>query len=317
VLAAGTVVAVQIPYPLLPTGGAGRLWLTVGQIVAFFVASVSHAALRRGWSFTSGYLAITLVVGFTAEAVGIRTGWPFGRYSYTDRLGPEIAGVPALIVLGWAMMTYPALLAARRLTARWRTDRRLTAAAASPRHHRGGDVAVMPAEGASTGGLGRAVVTAVAGGVLLAGWDLFLDPRMAAEGFWTWPPGGWPALNGIPLSNAVGWLAVGALLVALVDRLPDPTRAQAAAHAETDARPPAAAGNDDSRPDGSGGTDGDGVLLALLGWTYGSWVFAYLAFFRQPWVALAGGVGMGLPLLALAVPAAAVLRRRRASRPAS
>ncbi|WP_063630177.1 carotenoid biosynthesis protein [Pseudofrankia saprophytica] len=262
------VVAAQIPYPLLPAGGRGRLWLTAAQIVAFFVASASHAALRRGWVFTAGYLVLTIGLGFAAEVVGVRTGWPFGRYSYTGGLGPEIVGVPLLILLGWAMMTYPALLFARWLT------------------HRQGD---------TPGTRGHDALTAIAGGVLLAGWDLFLDPRMVAEGFWGWAPGGGPALNGIPLTNAVGWLCVGTVLVALVDRLPDPTRRRA--------------------PEDGHRLAGDGVPLLLLCWTYGSWVFACLVFFGQLTVALAGGVGMALPLLPVAFLAAARAVRRLAHQP--
>ncbi|ONH30502.1 hypothetical protein BL253_13525 [Pseudofrankia asymbiotica] len=298
-LAAVLVVAAQIPYPLLPAGGRGRHWLTAAQILAFFVASVSHAALRRGRAFTAGYLALTIGLGFTAEAVGVRTGWPFGRYTYTGRLGPAIAGVPPLILLGWAMMTYPALLLARRLT---------QPPAHAPRKHSPDVLAVSgilgrhgwmadpwPVDDRARGTWRRAVATAVAGGMLLAGWDLFLDPRMVAEDFWRWAPGGGPALNGIPLTNAVGWLCVGTVLVALVDRLPDPTR-----------RP----GRETSR-----WPAGDGVPLALLCWTYGSWVLACLVFFDQPMVALAGGVGMALPLLPRAPRAAARAVRRLAYRP--
>ncbi|MBL7501600.1 carotenoid biosynthesis protein [Frankia nepalensis] len=273
-LAAAAVVAAQIPYPLLPAGGGGRAWLTIGQVLAFFVASASHAAHRRGRVFAAGYLAITVGLGFAAEVVGLRTGWPFGHYSYTGRLGLEVAGVPAIIPLGWAMMAYPALLAGR-----W---------------------------SAANAGLGPAgprarVATALAGGVLLAGWDLFLDPRMVAEGFWVWEPGGGPALNGIPLTNAAGWLLVGATLVALLDRLPDPARRPAPD------RPAAPR----QRPGPVRWPAGDGVPLFLLCWTYGSWVLACLAFFGQPSVALAGAVGMALP----ALPRALARRPRPATPP--
>ncbi|OHV61385.1 carotenoid biosynthesis protein [Pseudofrankia sp. BMG5.36] len=300
-LAAALVVAVQIPYPLLPAGGSGRRWLTAGQVVAFFVASASHAALRRGWAFTSGCLGLTIGLGFAAEVVGVHTGWPFGRYSYTGRLGPKIVGVPPLILLAWAMMTYPALLLAR-----WLTDRPANA----PRTHclDAFTVSGIPddrqrwttrppsardqASGRTSGRWRRATMTAIAGGVLLAGWDLFLDPRMVAEGFWRWAPGGGPTLNGIPLTNAAGWLGVGTVLVALLDRLPDATYRPAPKHGRWPA--------------------GDGVPLVLLCWTYGSWVLACLIFFGQPMVALAGGVGMALPLL----PAAArAVRRRLTNRP--
>jgi putative membrane protein len=242
------VVAAQIPYPLLAAGGTGRAWLTAAQVLAFFTASVSHAAHRRGWGFTARYLTLTVALGLVAEVVGLRTGWPFGRYAYTNGLGPEIGGVPVIIPLAWSMMAYPALLFGRR-------------------------AATIRGPGAA----GRAV-TALVGGMLLAGWDLFLDPRMVAEGFWAWAPSDGPGLNRIPLTNTAGWLVVGTVLVAVLDRLPDPTSGRAGNSA-------------------AGWPTGDGVPLCLVWWTYGSWLLACVAFFGQPLVALVGGVGMGLPLL--------------------
>jgi putative membrane protein len=269
--AAAAAVAAQIPYPLLPAGGAGRVWLTAGQILAFLAASASHAAHRRGLAFTVRYLVLAVGLGLAVEVLGLHTSWPFGHYAYAGRLGPEVAGVPVLIPLGWAMMAYPALLCGRH------------AAVSAGRHSAG-----------SAGGPAR-LMAALAGGVLLAGWDLFLDPRMVAEGFWAWAPGGGPRLNAIPLTNTAGWLLVGTMLVALLDRLPDPTR-----------RPPASDTGIPSRhrPAGWGWTAGDRVPMILLGWTYASWVLACLVFFGQPAVALAGGVGMALPTLIRALRAA-------------
>jgi putative membrane protein len=257
-LAAAAVVAAQIPYPLLPAGGNGRAWLTAAQVLAFFTASVSHAARRRGWTFTTRYLTFTVALGLVVEVIGLRTGWPFGRYAYSNGLGPEIGGVPVVIPLAWSMMAYPALLFGRH------------AAARAPRP-----------------GLAARALTALVGGMLLTGWDLFLDPRMVAEGFWAWDPGGGPGLNGIPLTNAAGWLVVGTVLVAVMDRIPDPTRGD----------PIVGGDGADERPGTRGWPAGDGVPLFLLGWTYGSWLLACVAFFGQPMVALAGGIGMALPLL--------------------
>ena len=40
-------------------------------------------------------------VGLAAEAVGVRTGFPFGDYSYADTLGPTVLGVPVVVPLAW------------------------------------------------------------------------------------------------------------------------------------------------------------------------------------------------------------------------
>jgi uncharacterized membrane protein len=104
--------------------------------------------------------------------------------------------------------------------------------------------------------LGRRVLAA---GAALASWDLFLDPQMVHEGYWTWDHPS-PGLNGIPLTNHLAWLVVALLMAACL---------------------PARAGD-------------DRVPVALFLWTWGSSVLANVAFFGRPGVALAGGLAMGL-----------------------
>jgi putative membrane protein len=109
--------------------------------------------------------------------------------------------------------------------------------------------------------LGHRVIATAWG---LASWDLFLDPQMAREGYWRWDDPS-PGLNGIPLTNHLGWLVVALAMAALL-----PAR----------------------RAD-------DRVPVALLLWTWASSVLANLAFFGRPGVALAGGFAMAV----VAVPA--------------
>jgi putative membrane protein len=175
VLAAATIAA-QIAWPL--TSGSTRDLVTVVTVVLFFLTSASHALLTRGWAWAAGWFVTSAGIGFLAEYAGTRTGLPFGDYSYADTLGPTIAGVPAIIPLAWAMMSYPALLAARRLV---------------------------------RGPLLTPVVAAVA----LASWDLFLDPQMVGEGYWKWAKRG--VYRGIPLSNYLGWFVTGLAVMALLE----------------------------------------------------------------------------------------------------
>ena len=68
----------------------------------------------------------------------------------------------------------------------------------------------------------RAPRVALAAGALTA-WDVFLDPRMAREGYWSWPGGG--RYEGIPASNFLGWFLTGAgvfAVWAVVDGDDDP-----------------------------------------------------------------------------------------------
>jgi putative membrane protein len=201
VLAAAAVLA-QIAYPLL--SGSALLAATVAGVVLFAAASVVDAGAR--WTARAA-LTLLLVaggLGLLAEAVGVRTGVPFGSYAYAGTLGPAVLGVPLLVPLAWTMMAYPCLVLARRL--------------ASGRARAG-----SLAGGA---GAGRRLRVAVLGGLTLASWDLALDPQMVAAGHWTWahPEPALPGVPGIPLTNYAGWVLVSLVMVAALDRLlPDGT----------------------------------------------------------------------------------------------
>jgi putative membrane protein len=183
-LAAVTVLA-QISYPLLEGQTLRRV--TIAVVVLFCATSLAHAAGYLGAAAAGRVLAVAGGIGLAAEAVGVRTGFPFGSYSYTGTLGPQVLGVPLVIPLAWAMMAYPALLLGRTLAR-------------------------------------RTFVVALIGGVALAAWDLFLDPQMVGDGHWTFssPEPSLPGVPGIPLTNYAGWLLVSVLVVgALHVVLPD------------------------------------------------------------------------------------------------
>lgn len=257
-LLAGVTIGTQILYPL--ASASARQTVTVLSVVFFFGASITHAFLTRGGAWTVAFGMVTLGGGLAVEAVGVRTGWPFGDYTYGSALRPVAADVPVVVPLAWAMMAYPALLLGQR--------------------------AARAAGAVRVAGAG---LTAAVGGATLVTWDLFLDPQMVAEGYWTWAAAE-PALNGIPLTNALGWTMIGTLMVGALATLPE----TAGPHLAT------------TRPD-------DRVPLLLLAWTYLSSILANLAFFDRPWVALTGGLGMALPLGAVA----ALERRREPREPAA
>jgi uncharacterized membrane protein len=179
---AGAVVLAQIAYPLTPAGSA-RDGLTVATVLLFAAASVLHAATSRG---VLAAVALVVVVGgggLLAEALGVASGVPFGRYDYADTLGPAVLGVPVLIPLAWVMMAWPAYLVGVRL---------------------------------GRGPLARVAVAAVA----LASWDLFLDPQMVDAGHWRWadPSPALPGVPTVPITNYAGWALVAFALMALLDR---------------------------------------------------------------------------------------------------
>jgi uncharacterized membrane protein len=229
-LLALAVIGLEIAYAL--TAGTDRRDITIAVVIVFFLASTVHALAWRGLWWTLAFLVVTVGGGLAIEAVGVRNGWPFGDYVYAaDRLGPTVLDVPAVIPLAWAMMAYPALIVARRL---------------------------------STGVL----TTPLVGALALASWDLFLDPMMTGDGFWTFrdPTPALRHVPGVPVSNYLGWALAAFAMMLLLDRLPRRV-----------------------------GNDGPPAVLYL--WTFASAVVGNAFFFDRPWVAVYGGVAMGVVVL--------------------
>jgi putative membrane protein len=182
------LVLTAIAYPL--TSGTARdavSWAIVGLGATL---SVVHAGLARGGRVGGGLLLVVSGTAVAFEAVGLATGFPYGRYEYSATLGPTLLGVPFLVPLAWLMMAWPSWVLADRLT------RRVGAA------HR--DV--------------TRVGTAAA---VFAAWDVVLDPQLVQAGYWTWahPDPGLPGIPTVPLTNLAGWLLAGAVLMTLLSLL--------------------------------------------------------------------------------------------------
>jgi putative membrane protein len=234
------LVASQVGYSRLPE--RRREAATRGIVGLMLATALADAAAARGRARGPATVAAAGALGFGAELVGVTTGRPFGHYRYGPGLGTRVGGVPLLAGAAWAMMARPAWVVGGLLARR------------------------------------RAARVALASGALAA-WDVFLDPRMVREGYWSWPGGG--RYEGVPASNFAGWAITGAGVFAvwsLLDAGDDPVY------------------------------DGDGALALYL-WTWVGESFASAVLWRRPRVAAAGGLAMG----AFAVPALAARRRRRAA----
>jgi uncharacterized membrane protein len=179
----------------------GRWWvvgLTGAYAVLWFGGVLAHLLWgktpeRAGWTapaFLGCAAALVLVAeagarrwlvgvgmaGLLVEMFGATTGLPFGRYSYTDVLQPQLAGVPAAMFCAWVILiAYVRALLAPLGWRRWR------------------GVAI-----------GAAWMTAI---------DLAIDPvATRALDFWRWhTPGDY---YGVPLSNFAGWFVVSAFVLA-------------------------------------------------------------------------------------------------------
>ncbi|QXJ22248.1 carotenoid biosynthesis protein [Actinomadura graeca] len=169
------MVAAQVASGLRP----GSIRLTGVVVVLLAACAVAFLAGAHGPKPALGAFGGTVLVGYAAEWIGVRTGVPFGDYSYTPLLRPQPGGVPVVVALAWGGMG----LAAHAVAS-----------------------AIVPAGGLARWAAGAAALTA---------WDLFLDPQMLRLGLWTWADGG--PYRGVPLTNFAGWLAVSLLVMAVVD----------------------------------------------------------------------------------------------------
>lgn len=169
----------------LPPLDYNRLSTQLGILCVLFGigASLFHMAHTQGWRATLWLLGICTVLAGGTELLGVLTGFPFGPYEYTDRLGPKFLGhVPYVIPPSWFMMLYPALHLSFMLgVPRW----------------------AVP----------------IAASALLTWWDVAMDaavsnsrvdPGPAAFVYWFWDVDG--AFYGMPLQNWLGWFATGLLL---------------------------------------------------------------------------------------------------------
>lgn len=166
------LIAVEAVRPWIDLPGLGN----IGFTLVFVGFSVLHCAACEGWRRTGLFFATAAVVSYLLEEIGVRTGLVYGPYHYSDMLGPKLGHVPVLIPLAWFMMIYPSWMVARAMLA-------------------GIDTRTV---------MGIGSLAAVAAFVM-TGWDMVMDPGMAAAGNWTWEKGG--AYFGVPRHNYVGWVA--------------------------------------------------------------------------------------------------------------
>lgn len=157
------------------------------QFLAVFNIGVIGWGVRR----TTVAAVLVAIVTFAAEYIGSKTGFPFGIYSYTASLQPQLGDVPLVIPLAWFMMLLPSWAVASLIVSRLENQ--------------------LPK---ST----RYVAFVILSAAAISAWDLFLDPQMVGWGFWEWQantigPGNY---FGIPWSNYAGWFLTGILATLVI-----------------------------------------------------------------------------------------------------
>ncbi|MFW9927702.1 MAG: carotenoid biosynthesis protein [Candidatus Thorarchaeota archaeon] len=171
-------------------------------VAFFFGFSFTHGFQAIGGKAISVLFGITALVTYVMEWLGTHFGFPFGHYYYTNQLGPLIMDVPVVIPVQWFNVLYLCYVMTNIILARGDDSR---------------DVAEMSSISLIAP---RMIATAVVTGLFMVSWDLINDPYMVGLGSWVWTnPTEFLGLNldGIPLSNFLGWFLTSALTVLLFE----------------------------------------------------------------------------------------------------
>ncbi len=122
-----------------------------------------------GWKRAALLLGALGAFAVGIETFAILTGWPYGHFSYGDKIGAKFFGVvPWTVPFSWP----PLVLGAIALASRLAPKRPLLAAT-----------------------------------LILIAFDLVLDPGAVQQKFWFYKAGG--AFYGVPFSNFCGWILSG------------------------------------------------------------------------------------------------------------
>jgi uncharacterized membrane protein len=157
-------------------------------VLAQLGATISALSLEWSARRILATCAIVFALTWSIEFMGVWAGFPFGAYSYSAALQPQILGVPALIPLAWMMMLAPA----------WGIAQAILASS---------QVRLKSAYWPLFAALSAAAFTT---------WDLYLDPQMVARDMWVWKASAGITYFGIPWTNYLGWFLTSALITLLI-----------------------------------------------------------------------------------------------------
>ncbi|MEF3273511.1 MAG: carotenoid biosynthesis protein [Chloroflexus sp.] len=166
--------------PVWGTWMGGALLILQGALMGVWLA----VHYRRWGALAAGLI---LVISWAVEHIGATTGFPFGSYSYTDVLQPQIFGVvPLAIPFAWLLIVVAAVGVAEQILNR---DGRLVdeRAISSTR-----------------------VLTAASLALLL---DVTIEPfAVYINRYWVWTSDESGFYYGIPASNFVAWWVTSLIL---------------------------------------------------------------------------------------------------------
>jgi uncharacterized membrane protein len=165
----------------------------VAASIGLFLVSAWAARELLGTRVMAIFAALALAMGWFAEQMGSSRGWFFGRYTYTDVLGPRLGDVPFVIPLMWFALCFIGYVMAQFLL--W--------------HQPVSEGQSMP----------KVALTSLLAAMLVTAFDLGADPYFVFV-LKAWimqkTDGGW---FGETLQGFAGWMLISFLIVLSFQRL--------------------------------------------------------------------------------------------------
>jgi uncharacterized membrane protein len=146
------------------------------HVLPALIFAIVHGAIVYRPRGILTFILLSLAIGNSFENLSIFTGFPFGRYHFTEVMGPKILAVPILLGLAYVGMGYISWILARVIL---------------------GDAGQL-----LTGS--RLVTLPLVAAFVMVAWDFSQEAIWSnfVHG-WKWHEGG--AYFGVPLSNFFGW----------------------------------------------------------------------------------------------------------------
>ena len=178
-------------------------------VVAFLVSFVVIAWAERGWQRMLFWLVSGTFLGWLMEFSSIRTGFPFGFYTYHQEIFPDelwIGGIPFFASLSFAFLTYFGYSVARTLLSRL--------------ERRGSDIQL-----ATTPRMDGTLLVLLLAALITTWADTITDPVAHLGRYWFLGDLYAYEAQGIhfdvPLSNYAGWIFTSLLIVFVNQRFDD------------------------------------------------------------------------------------------------
>ncbi len=174
------VVMLPVGIIIMLSGEGGKQYLWTTNIFLGLQAAITFMFLKEAAETKSSviFCALILILSFAAELIGVKTGFPFGAYSYTDVLRPALFGVPLAMPFTWFTIAVNVFLISRFILF----------------------------------DLNKFKIIIVSSFIILA-IDFMLEPfASSVNGFWIWTGGK------IPFQNYISWFVLGFIFSFLLER---------------------------------------------------------------------------------------------------